>query len=75
MRGIRAVPMALSIAFVMAAAGFEHRAEAAVIVDDVLPFKGLKVAGSGVFRPTADDRLFRFVGSGFPGVSSDHCRV
>ncbi len=40
--------------------------------DYVLPSDGVKVKGSGIFWPTADDPLVRLTGSGFPVPSSDH---
>jgi hypothetical protein len=40
--------------------------------DYVLPRKGLQITGSGIFWPTADDRLVYLTGTGFPVPSSDH---
>ena len=42
--------------------------------DYVLPRRGMKVLGSGVFWPVASDPLFRLVGD-FPFPSSDHRMV
>jgi hypothetical protein len=43
--------------------------------DYVLPSKGLRVLGSGVFWPTPEDELYRLTGPGFPAVASDHRQV
>ncbi len=40
--------------------------------DYVLPSSDLKIGGSGVFWPTADDPLVYLTGTGFPVPSSDH---
>jgi len=40
--------------------------------DYVLPRRNLRILGSGIFWPTADDPLVYLTGTGFPVPSSDH---
>jgi hypothetical protein len=52
-------------------ADFADGAPGNLRVDYVLPSRGLRVTGSGVFWPTTDDPLSRLTGT-FPFPSSDH---